>query len=58
MACLAILAASALALILGSAAYAGRYEASADVESTITLSGNWTSVQWHESYGCYRGAFR
>jgi hypothetical protein len=55
MRCLAILAVSALALILGSAAYAGPYEASADVESTITLSGNWTSVQWYESDGCYSG---
>jgi len=44
------------ALFLAAApAFAGPFGASADVDSTTTVSGSWTSVQWYEADGCYSG---
>ncbi len=43
-----------LTLVTGGAD-AAPFGGSAVVQSTVTVSGNWTSVQWYESDGCYSG---
>jgi hypothetical protein len=50
-----LLAAWVVVLAAAAPAHAGLFAASADVDSTITVSGSWTSVQWYESDGCYSG---